>query len=451
MSGSYFGTAHLETLVPLGIHRAQAMRSILVAPTALERSRVRSIIADFIRQRKCIVYGGIALDLHLEAKGSNDKIYAENDEPDIEFYSPNAMTDVVDLCDMMKVQFSQVDAKLAMHDDTYTIFVDFQKYCDITYMPRNLFLNVPYKLIHGMRCVCPTFACIDVLRAFSDPLTSYFRLEKDVSRMKRISSNFPFPRPTSFSDTYPTDCVTDTPGLVGRDAYVFYCRAAGVMPVVEALDPSPVEFWTSDLSESAHHWIQKYGPDATYVEHHRFFDYFGRSGHISVQGKTVAIMYATEHRAIPCISPVGPASFAAVLCHLMITKVQAEVNKDPETSRRKAAMVCHMMHMREHMPPEAFASGPFAEFMSDFFVGTAMGAMHVKELRQKERERKKRRIIYRYRPGSTSKDFLEHHSFDNTSGNIVNNKRDYVFQGFKESTEGSLGNDADACGTRTSP
>ena len=449
---TYFGAADLETLVPLGIHRAQALRSKLVAPTVSERCEVRNMIAEFIRDRKCIVYGGIALDLHLEAVGSPDRIYTtDSAEPDIEFYSPNAMSDIVDLCDRLREKCENVDAKLAMHDDTYTIFVDFQKYCDVTYMPRNLFLAIPFDVIHGMRCVSPSFACIDVLRALSDPLTSYFRLEKDVSRMQILARNFPFPRPGAFSDTVIS--VPDTknvPGLVGRDAYLYYCHLAGVPPVVEAMEPAPVEFWTADLSQTAHDLLQIYGPDAKYTEHHRFFDYLGRSGRIAVHGKTVAIAYATEHRAIPCISETGPASFAAVLCHLMITKVQADVLRDRETSHRKAAMVCHMMHMRESMPPSAFVEGPFAEFVCQFFVGTAMGPMHVKEQRQKERERKKRRIVFRYRPGITSKDFLDVHSFDNTSGNIVNNKRDYVYKRYKgDSAEATTEHDADIDARRT--
>ena len=70
-------------------------------PTIDQISSVFNIISKFIKQKKRKVYGGVALNSLLKSKNKDYAIYDENDTPDIEFYSPKPIDDLVELCDLL--------------------------------------------------------------------------------------------------------------------------------------------------------------------------------------------------------------------------------------------------------------------------------------------------------------------------------------------------------------
>jgi hypothetical protein len=151
-------------------------------------------ISDYIKSNKRIVYGGIALNEMLKDKSPKDIIYDEYSINDIEIYSPDPVSDIFKMCDMLhEKKFQFVQAQEAQHPGTFTIFVNFEKYCDITYVPKLIYNNMPTINVNGFRLIHPTFILIDTLRAYTDPLTSYFRLKKTFDRgnllLKIISYN----------------------------------------------------------------------------------------------------------------------------------------------------------------------------------------------------------------------------------------------------------------------
>ena len=166
------------------VARAKAAKNLMIEPTAHESTRVRSFLFDFIREKQRVVYGGTALNAHLIQNDPTEAIYdPDSDEPaDIEFFSWRAMDDIRELCDrLFQAGFRQVEARMAMHNDTYAISVNLKRYCDVTYMPRNLYDVLPVTVTPlAIPCVHPHFTTIDYLRVINDPLTCHFRLEKDV-------------------------------------------------------------------------------------------------------------------------------------------------------------------------------------------------------------------------------------------------------------------------------
>jgi hypothetical protein len=140
-------------------------------------------ISDFIKSNERIVYGGIALNEMLKNKSPKDVIYEEYSKNDIEIYSPDPVSDIFKICDMLKEKkFEYVQASEAQHSGTFTIFANFEKYCDITYVPKLIYNNMPTINVNGFRIINPIFILIDTLRVYTDPLTSYFRLDKSFKR-----------------------------------------------------------------------------------------------------------------------------------------------------------------------------------------------------------------------------------------------------------------------------
>ena len=119
-------------------------------PTIMERRNVYSEIIKYIKAKNRIVYGGYAQNELIRVKNKEDVFYREIDVADIEFYSPNPISDMIDLCDILhNKKFKHIDGKEGVHNETYKIFVNFENYCDISYIPKNIYDLFTTKLYHN--------------------------------------------------------------------------------------------------------------------------------------------------------------------------------------------------------------------------------------------------------------------------------------------------------------
>jgi hypothetical protein len=165
-------------------------------PKIEEIEQVYSIIKNFIIEKNRKVYGGYALNLLLKQKDPKLAIYDDYEltQADIEYYSSTPMEDLVELCDKIyKAGFKPVVGQEAQHGETYTIFVNYRKYCDITYIPNNINRKARFIQLDGFNLIHPWFMMIDYFRMFTDPMTSYWRLEKTFDRYKRMEKTYPLP------------------------------------------------------------------------------------------------------------------------------------------------------------------------------------------------------------------------------------------------------------------
>jgi hypothetical protein len=161
-------------------------------PTIHEIKSVYNDILNFIKERKRIIYGGYAQNSLIKAKNKQDVFYKETDIADIEFYTPDPIGDTIDLVDLLyKKNYKYVEGKEGVHPETYKIFVNFINYCDISYMPKNIYDNCPTIQIDGVYYTHPHFMLIDAFRVYSDPMTSYFRLTKTFTRFNKLMNNYP--------------------------------------------------------------------------------------------------------------------------------------------------------------------------------------------------------------------------------------------------------------------
>jgi hypothetical protein len=111
-------------------------------PTINEIKSVYADIMNFIKEKKRIIYGGFAQNSLIKHKNKDDAFYKETDIADVEFYTPDPIGDTIDLVDMLhKKNYKYVEGKEGVHPETYKIFVNFINYCDISYMPKNIYDN----------------------------------------------------------------------------------------------------------------------------------------------------------------------------------------------------------------------------------------------------------------------------------------------------------------------
>ncbi len=92
----------------------------------LETKKIQNTILQFIQENERIVYGGFAMHIYILSKSKGkEKIYDEDTLQDVEFYSPTPFEDLIQLAKLLNTKYRNIEVKEAMHELTYTLFVNF--------------------------------------------------------------------------------------------------------------------------------------------------------------------------------------------------------------------------------------------------------------------------------------------------------------------------------------
>jgi hypothetical protein len=167
----------------------------LYEPTVDEIGMVYTAITNYVKRKKRIAYGGFAQNTILIDKNPDESFYKEvkgayykwPDIADIEFYSYTPVQDMIELTnELHSMGFKYVEGGEAVHPETFKISVNFIIYCDITYMPKNIYEKIPTLNINNIICAHPHFMMVDAYRILTDPMTSYFRLNKPIQRFPKL-------------------------------------------------------------------------------------------------------------------------------------------------------------------------------------------------------------------------------------------------------------------------
>lgn len=103
-----------------------------------ELREAMNIVEEFLRKRKRVCYGGMAINAHLPA---SQRFYdLHKTLPDYDFFTPDPEADTEELGRALKAGgFDPVVTRLGMHEGTYKIFVNFNSVADLTLMPNWIF------------------------------------------------------------------------------------------------------------------------------------------------------------------------------------------------------------------------------------------------------------------------------------------------------------------------
>jgi hypothetical protein len=288
-------------------------------PTIHEIRNVYNDIMNFIKDKNRIIYGGFAQNSLIKEKNERDVFYKETDIADVEFYSPDPIGDTIDLVDFLsKKNYKFSEGKEGVHPETYKIFVNFINYCDISYMPKNIYDNCPTIKINGIRFTHPHFMLIDAYRVYSDPMTSYFRLTKTFTRFNKLINYYPLDEDMLYNKLKPSSSLDKKKGeeildfirksiihdselvVVGHYAFNQLMKLSSA-PETYLIDCYYYQIISTNYSEDIqriHNMMKKRFPNVVVKKYHPFFQFLDRSTEFFINNTLILRVYDANQRCI---------------------------------------------------------------------------------------------------------------------------------------------------------
>ena len=172
-----------------------------------EVQKMIAIVEKFIIQRRCICYGGTAINniLPKHAQFYNKEI----EIPDYDFFSPRALQDAKALADIFfAAGYEDVEAKAGVHLGTFKVFVNFIPMADITEIHPSIFRMIAKDAIsvRGIQYAPANLLRLNMFAELSRPSGDVSRWEKVLKRL--ILLNEYYPLTTTGPDGTAIDCQT---------------------------------------------------------------------------------------------------------------------------------------------------------------------------------------------------------------------------------------------------
>ena len=430
---------------------AAKQKLLLLEPTIDEYKKVMNIIKDYIRKKKRIIYGGYAINALLINKNKNEGIYDDDlDTPDIEFYTPDPINDLIEICNELEdKKFKFVLGKSAQHKETYSVFVNFEGYCDISYVPKIVYNNIPTIKIDGILMTHPKYVFIDRLREFTDPITSGWRWEKQFSRMALLQQYYPFKDESGKLhiqvDNKHKSVVqeilekhikgNDTLILFNYFAYNYYIEKSRTndfskvdIPYLDIISINYVD----DCKKLCDFMQKLYPNEIQTEEYYPFFQFYGYKFTIKFKDKLMINVYDNNHKCVPYTKTEDDyniVSFSYILLMLLILQQRTIIDKDKNKNENYNKMFSNLLIIRNKYldthNKTVIDDTPFKEFQVAC-KGTTLSQARLYRLDMEKKRNERKRLAFYYHPNENRNKQKEDASkflFKNTSGNLIRNPK----------------------------
>ena len=409
-------------------------------PTLTEMSKVYNAIKKYIIKNKKVVYGGFAQNLLITKKNPLDYFYSEingayfnwPDIADIEFYSPTPIKDMIEITEELhSLGFKHIEGQEGVHPETFKIFVNLINYCDISYMPDNIYNNIPTIIIDGIICAEPNFMLIDAYRVLTDPLTSYWRLDKSIKRFQKILKYYPLNQSLNDKKIY----FNSNPLIlkfirkkiihnsklivVGFLAFDYYAKKESTDYVINNY---PYYELISDnyINDSSHIYTRlkhKFGDKITIKHFAPFFLFMDKRTEYYYENNLILKLYGNNSRCtVYNFSDKKHTNFGTynlVFMYLLFNYYYAIINKNKDNIELYQALLGKLFYIRnKYLNSHSITvvdKSPFQDFTLKCY-GIPVDSM-------REHKLQKRKLL-KYIPGLTKLDKFDY-VFINSSGNEI--------------------------------
>lgn len=445
-----------------------------------EKKNVEHEILAYIKEYKRKVYGGYAQNKLISIKNKNDAFYKEDAIADLDFYSDDPIIDLIRLTNMLYQKgYKYVQASEATHKETYSIFVNFEVVCDISYVPKNIYHRIPFVDINGINYVHPSFIMIDLYRIFTDPVGSgTFRWKKTFPRLYLLQKHYPFNKATSklpinfeqvntnhkklLDTVYNYIINKDSIIVSGKYAYNYFLEHSNIMKdnslgkKYTLLDIDNYTLISTNYSQDASDIYKilknnypQFADQINVVEYYPFWQFFGYSATISFNNIPIVTIYHYNKRCLPIkIVPsmkfqkngsmktivdkdnkINLASYSLNLLMNMIMTFRTRVEKQEDLYQFHNIMTSHLIEIRNYYlnknKKTLFDNTIFQEFVIDC-IGKSIDIIRETRLQRYIKAKEKQGpVVFRYDPADGIKEPKSTYKFANTSGNPIRNPSNF--------------------------
>lgn len=463
------------------VEKIDEKRYELFEPTGKKLLEMYGIVLDFVKDKKRKIYGGYAQNKLVEQKNPKDAFYKPNaiEDIDIDFYSPDPISDVVALSDIFyKKGYKGIKGSEAAHKETYSIYVSGIPVADITYVPTNIYNRIPFVEIKGIRYTGPSFVMMDLYKMLTEPYFSSFRWKKTFPRIFLLQKHYPFNRATSRLPKYKNNDSklssdqkknkdnlmkgvydylknNDSVITVGTYVYNYFLEQSGIRKDAKlgskySIQEIPhYEFVSTDYKNDVLKLfgeLQKKHPDLasdlSIAEYYPFWSLLGYNTKIYYRDSVIAhvtdysrrctpikkveAVYYEKNKSTKDKGTIQIGSFNYVFLMTMIVAFYWRVNKDDALYQYYNIMVSHLIEIRNYYlktnKKTLLDDTLFQDFMITCIGETSNPIRDTWWLRQKKIEEGKR-MMYQYYPDKKQKQ--PEFKFPNTSGNVIRHARNF--------------------------
>ena len=396
----------------------------LLEPTGDTKMEIVNKVLDFVKRKKRKIYGSYSHNKVVMNKNKKDGFLGELEVPDIDFYSPDPLQDLYEICNMFhEMGYNDVVGREAQHAETYKIFVDEAEACDISYVPKNIYNKIPFIEIEGLNYVHPNWAIIDYLRILTDPMTSWeIKLDKRFKRYYLLQKHYPFPSPQGpvefkFKDEREKIIsiinkiyryIIDKPTILvtGIYAYNYYLYEA-TKESKKITDINFYELITSDYENDSKNIIDLLksfvGSDIKCEEHYPFFQFIDFSVKIYYKNTLICVISGNNKKCLPYHKvraiyfengkaeknegSLNLVSFNLAILTNLINFMYWRIQEDNKFKDFYMSMISNLIKIRnDHLDSKKkniFDSGIFSDFVIEC-MGETISARKEQNMRYKE-------------------------------------------------------------------
>ncbi len=435
----------------------------LLEPTGDAKMEIVNKVIEYVKKNKRKIYGSYSHNKVIINKNKKDNFLSDIEVPDIDFYSPDPLHDLFEICNMFhKMGYKEVHGREAQHEATYKIFVDDAEACDISYVPKNIYNKIPYIEIEGIIYVHPNWAMIDYLRILTDPLTSWeIKLDKRFKRFYLLQKNYPITKIEKKADLNFKNnrdllitatnkiyrYIIDKPTILvgGFYAYNYYLHESGIKNY-EHTDINHYEIISTDYVKDTKSILDllkdSFGSDIRHEEYYPFFQFTDFSTRIYYKDHLICVIYGNNHKCLPYNKvkavyfeknkseknegTINLMSFNLMLLYSLINYMYYRTNDDNHKKDLYMIILSHLIQFRNYYldknKKNIFNAGIFSDFIIDC-IGETLTAKKEMNERIKENLANNKPAIFQYRPSSGVKNESHQYQFKNSSGNKINSDK----------------------------
>lgn len=440
------------------IDQVEEKKLEIFEPTKKEILGTNKIVMDYIRENKRKIYGGYAQNKAIEIKNKDDVFYGPNKIPDIDFYSPEPIKDLIEISNRLyDAGYKFIEGKEAQHKETYSVFVNFNNVADISYVPKNIYNKIPFIEVDGINYTHPSFTYIDFYRIMTEPYFSSFRWEKIFPRLQKLQKYYSFNKVTKkLTDAYdlPVDKKDkveeinktilemiqndDSFIIVGQYAYNIYLKESGILkdknlsknykeidlPFIQLISTNYIKDTVNIILKLQDKFGDK---NITFKEFYPLWMFTGYSTVIYYKDVPVLHITSHNHRCVPVHkiklndnNYINVGSYDFVLLMNLIAGFRAKVNNLETKYHYHNIMTSHLVEMRKYFLEKnnknLLDETLFQSFITKC-IGSTMDPGRQARLERTDKYKKGKMVIFKYYPENRREP--PDYKFANTSGNEI--------------------------------